>query len=72
MHSVVARRLLVMSCGEGRAKIEFNPYSMKRLQVTMLDCVELAWSYMRADEVFILQGSAHRPRGNAYKEGKKA
>ena len=34
-------------------------------------CVELAWSYMRMDEIFILQEDVHRPRGTAYEEGNK-
>ena len=34
-------------------------------------CIELAWSYMRIDEIFILQENAHRPRGIAYEEGRK-
>ena len=34
-------------------------------------CVELAWSYMRTDEIFILQENVHRPRGTVYEEGRK-
>ena len=35
------------------------------------DCVELASSYMKADEIFILLENAHRPRGTAYKKRKE-
>ena len=70
MHSVVARRLVMMSCSEVALDSRSTSLENAVASYYACDCVELAWSYMRTDEVFILQENAHRPRGTAYKEGR--
>ena len=71
MHSVVAQRLVMMSCSKVVLDLRSTLLENAVASYYACDCVELAWSYMRTDEVFILQENAHRPRGTAYKEGRK-
>ena len=72
MHSVVARRLMMVSYGEVALDLRSTLLENAVASYYACYCVELAWSYMRTGEVFILQENAHRPRGTAYEEGKKA
>ena len=72
MHSVVAQRLVMMSCSEVTLDSRSTSLENAVASYYAYDCVELAWSYMGVGEVFILQGNAHRPRGTAYEKGKKA
>ena len=71
MHSIVARRLVMVSYGEVALDSRSTSLENAVASYYACDCVELAWSYMRTDEVFILQENVHRPRGTAYKEGRK-
>ena len=71
MPSVVAQRLVMMSCSEVALNSRSTSLENAVASYYACDCVELAWSYMRTDEIFILQENAHRPRGTAYEEGRK-
>ena len=72
MHSVVARRLMVMSYNEVALESRSTSLDNAVASYYACYCVELAWCYMGDDAVFILQEDAHRPRGTAYQEGRKA
>ena len=71
MHSIVARRLMMMSYSEVARDPRSTSLENAVASYYACYCVELAWSYMRTDKVFILQENAHRPRGTVYEEGKK-
>ena len=70
MHSVVARRLIMMSYSEVAQDPRSTSLENAVASYYACYCIELAWSYMRTGAVFILQEIAHRPRGTAYEEGK--
>ena len=72
MHSIVARRLVMMSYSEVVLDLRSTSLENAVASYYVCYCVELAWCYMRTGEVFILQENVHRPRGTVYEEGRKA